>query len=249
MVRTRRRFDLSDVGLHAGMRSREARMNARSKPVRTDSQIADDVCEELRWSPDVKHSGVVVKVSDGIVTLTGAVSSHQDKYVAECAAKRVLGVAGIANDIEVRLPAAERRSDTQIAHEAVEAIRTDLSDVAEQVQIVVRDGHVTLEGAVEWQWQRQRLESTVRDVDGVAVVNNLLVIRPRVLAQDIRRGIQDAFRRSAEVDAERISIETTDGDVVLRGAVRSLYEKEEAQRTAWSAPGVTRVVNEIVVAL
>jgi osmotically-inducible protein OsmY len=112
---------------------------------------------------------------------------------------------------------------------------------------VVADGHLTLEGEVEWNWQRQRLESIVRDINGVTVVANLLVIRPRVVAEDIKRSIEDAFLRSAEVDALRISVEARDGEVILRGAVRSLYEKDEAQRTAWSAPGVTQVINEITV--
>ena len=217
--------------------------------MRTDKEIAGDVAAELRWSPDVKHSNITSKVSDGIVTLTGLVPCHSDKYLAECAAKRVRGVTAIANDIEVRPPSAERRSDTQIAHEAAEAIRADLPVLAEHVQIVVREGHVTLDGIVEWQWQRQRLESTVRAINGVAVVNNLLEIRPRVVADDIKRSIEIAFRRSAEVDAARLSVEAHDSEVTLRGAVRSLYEKDEAQRTAWSAPGVTNVINEITVNL
>jgi len=215
--------------------------------MRTDKEIAADVIEELRWSPDVEHSNIHSRVKDGIVTLLGSVSSNHDKYLAECAAKRVLGVTGIANDIQVLLPIAEQRSDTQIAHDAAAAIRADLPVIAEHVQIVVRDGHVTLDGSVEWQWQRQRLESTVRAVNGVAVVNNLLAIRPRVVADDIKRSIEIAIRRSAEVDAARLSVEAHDSKVTLRGAVRSLYEKDEAQRTAWSAPGVTQVINEITV--
>jgi osmotically-inducible protein OsmY len=215
--------------------------------MRTDNDIASDVAEELRWSPEVKHSNIACRVKDGIVTLTGSTSSNHDKYLAECAAKRVLGVTGIANDVQVFLPIAELRSDTQIAHDAAEAIRADLPKLAGKVQVVVREGHVTLDGSVEWQWQRQRLEATVRAIEGVAVVNNLLAIRPRVVPADIKRSIEDAFRRSAEVDAARLSVEARDSEVTLRGAVRSLYEKDEAQRTAWSAPGVTQVVNEITV--
>jgi osmotically-inducible protein OsmY len=215
--------------------------------MRNDNQITDDVLNELRWSPEVRHEDITVSVSDGVVTLTGLVASHNDKFLAECAAKRVLGVTGVANDITVNLPPGEKRSDTLIAREAAASIRADLPGIAEHVQVVVRDGHVTLEGAVEWNWQRQRLESTVRAIRGVVVVNNLLAIRPRLMAGDIKRSIEDAFRRSAEVDAERLSVETRDGQVVLRGAVRSLSEKDEAQRTAWSAPGVTHVLNEITV--
>lgn len=215
--------------------------------MRTDSEIKSDVEEELHWVPDVDDSDVSVKVSHGIVTLTGSVPNYLDKSQAECAAKRVLGCAGIANDIEVRLATSDRWSDPEIVRGAVEAIRADLPDIADGVQVLVHDGHVTLEGAVEWNWQRQRLESNVRNVRGVAVVTNLIAIRPRPIAHDIQRMIQDAFRRSAELDASRVSVETKGDEVTLRGKVRSLHEKDEAQRTAWYAPGVTRVVNEISV--
>jgi osmotically-inducible protein OsmY len=215
--------------------------------MRTDDQIASDVAEELRWSAEVKHLNITSTVDDGIVTLTGSVPGQSDKYLAECAAKRVAGVTAIANDIQVSAPTAKLRSDTLIAHDAIEAIRADLPRLAEHLQIVVRDGHLTLDGSVEWQWQRQRLESTVRAIEGVAVVENLLVIRPRVMADVIKRSIESAFRRSAEVDAARLTVEACDSEVILRGAVRSVYDKNEAQRTAWSAPGVTRVINEITV--
>jgi len=139
------------------------------------------------------------------------------------------------------------RTDNEIASTLAAAIRADLPRTAENVQVAVRDGHLTLDGSVEWPWQRQRLESTARAIDGVAVVNNLLVVRPRVVADDIKHSIRNAFRRSAEVDAAQLSVETCDSEVTLRGIVRSGYEKDEAQRTAWSAPGVTRVINEITV--
>ena len=166
MVRARVGLDLPRAGLYAAVRGKRYTVNREENlSMRTDKEIASDVAEELRWSPDVRHSNIHSRVKDGIVTLIGAVSSNHDKYLAECAAKRVLGVTGIANDIQVFLPIEERRSDTQIAHDAAVAIRADLPVVAEYVQIVVRDGHVTLDGSVEWQWQRQRLESTVRAVE------------------------------------------------------------------------------------
>jgi osmotically-inducible protein OsmY len=171
----------------------------------------------------------------------------RDKLLAEEAARRVAGVRGIANDITVQLSAEEQRHDSQIARAAVDAITADLPLLAERIQVVVRDGHVTLDGAVEWHWQRQRIEATVREIPGVTVVSNLLEICPRVVADDIKRRIEDAFRRSAQVDAQQLTVETHDHEVILRGAVRSLHEKDEAQRTAWCAPGVTRVTNEIVV--
>lgn len=215
--------------------------------MKTDQQIREDVEQELCWTPEVDHAGLSVSVRDGIVTLTGTVPRFQDRAQAEAAAMRVAGVCGIANEIRVRLPADERRSDEKIAREAVDAIRADLPTVAEHVRVVVHDGHVSLEGAVAWQWQRQRIESTVRDIRGVTVVSNLISVRPPIAADDIKRRIEDAFRRSAQVDADRVTIEAHDGEVVLRGAVRSLHEKDEAQHTAWRAPGVTRVIDEITV--
>jgi osmotically-inducible protein OsmY len=215
--------------------------------MRTDQQIQDDVEEELRWDPDVEHGDVAVKVCEGIVTLTGFASSIHDKNQAECAAMRVLGVRGIANDISVRLSAEEQRLDSQIVRDAVAAISTDQPAIADRIQVIVRDGHVTLQGAVESQWQRQRAESAARGVSGVTMVSNLIAIHPAAAADDIKRRIEDAFRRSATVDAQQIQVHAENGEVVLRGAVRSLQEKDEAQRTAWRAPGVHRVVNEITV--
>lgn len=148
----------------------------------------------------------------------------------EPSAKRIRGCAGIANEIEVRLAFAT--TDTEIARRAVDAFRAELPDIAEDVQVIVRDGHVTLEGAVDWQWQRQRLESSVRSLKGVNVVSNLIGIRPRPVPADIQGRIEAAFKRNAEIDAERISVETHDNEVTLRGEVRSLREKDEAQRTA-----------------
>lgn len=215
--------------------------------MRTDQQIQIDVEEELCWDPSVEHGGIDVNVRDGIVSLTGFASSMHGKNQVECAAMRVLGVRGIANDIVVRLSAEEQKLDTQIAHEAVAAIAVDQPDIADNIQVIVRDAHLTLQGSVESQWQRQRAESVVRGLRGVTMVSNLIAIHPRAGAQDIKRGIEEAFRRSAAVDAGQVQVHAHDGEVVLRGAVRSLQEKDEAQRTAWRAPGVHRVVNEITV--
>jgi osmotically-inducible protein OsmY len=215
--------------------------------MKSDTQIQNDIENELVWTPEVDAADIFVKVSGGVVTLTGHVPSYHDKLQAESAAKRVLGCAGVANDIEVRRASAHTKTDPQIAREAVDAISADLPEVANDVQVVVRDGHVTLEGAVEWHWQRQRLESTVRSVKGIDVVNNLIAIRPRPVPADIKHRIEDAFRRSAEIDAGRVSVETHDNVVILRGQVRSHHERDEAQRTAWSAPGVTRVANNITI--
>lgn len=211
-----------------------------------DEQIRANVAAELRWVPDIDDANIDVTVNDGIVTLDGFVPTFNDRIHAECAAKRVKGVTGVANEIKVSARSAERYSDASIARAALDAIRDDLP-AAGEIQVVVSDGHVVLEGNVEWQWQRQRIESTVRAVDGVAAVTNLLVVRPGLHPDDVKRRIEEAFVRSAEVDARKLSVDVNDGEITLRGAVSSLREKEEAQRTAWSAPGVRQVNNEIVV--
>lgn len=215
--------------------------------MRDDIEIEGDVREEIRWTPDVDGDDIVVLVEDGIVTLTGTVPTYQDKVRAENAAKRVFGVTGIANDIEVHVSPTQRRTDSQIAHDAVAAIRADLPHAADHVQVIVRDGHVTLEGPVEWRWQQQRIESTLRSLEGIKVVSNLLTIQPRTAATDIRLGIEKALGRNAEIDAAKILVAAEGGEVTVRGTVRSLLQKDEVLRTAWSAPGVTNVLSEIAV--
>jgi osmotically-inducible protein OsmY len=215
--------------------------------MRSDSEIERDVREELEWDPDLNASDIAVSVRNGVVTLTGFVKSFVDKYEAEAAAKRVAGVVGVANDIEVRLPSVDERPDPEIARDAVLALKTQLPISWENIKVIVRNGWITLEGEVEWQYQRQTAENAVRRVKGVRGVINSIVVKPHAEPSDIKRKIQEAFRRNAEIDANRIEVETHGGEVILKGTVRSWVEREEAERVAWSAPGVTRVVDQIVV--
>jgi osmotically-inducible protein OsmY len=170
-------------------------------------------------------------------------------YQAEAAVKRVAGVAGVANDIQVRLPSGNVMADPEIAREAVTAIKLELPFSHESIKVLVHDGQVTLEGILEWQYQKERAEIAVRRLKGIRGVTNLITIKPRVSTSDIKRKIEDAFRRSAEVDANHISIDARGSEVTLRGNVRSWAERDQAQRTAWSAPGVTQVKNDITVSL
>ena len=215
--------------------------------MRSDSEIERDVKEELQWDPDLDATDIAVSAKKGVVTLTGFVRSYTDKYEAEAAAKRVAGVAGVANDIEVRMPSVDERPDPEIARDAVAAIKSQLPISSEHIKVVVKNGWVTLEGQVEWQYQRSTAETAVRRIKGVKGVSNLIQLKPRAAPAEIKKKIQEAFKRNAEVDANRIMVETNGGEVILKGTVRSWIEREEAERVAWSAPGVTKVEDHIIV--
>jgi osmotically-inducible protein OsmY len=215
--------------------------------MRSDSEIEKNVKAELEWDPDLDATDIAVSVKNGVVTLTGFVKSYTDRYEAETAAKRVAGVVAVANDIEVRMPSVDERPDPEIAREAAAAIKSQLPISSEHIKIIVKNGWVTLEGEVEWQYQRQTAENVVRRIKGVKGVSNTILLKPRAEPTEVKRKIQEALRRSAEVDANHIEVEARGGEVTLKGTVRSWIEREEAERAAWAAPGVTKVEDRIVV--
>jgi osmotically-inducible protein OsmY len=215
--------------------------------MRSDSDIERDVEEELRSDPAIDAANIAVAVKDGVVTLAGFVRSFRQRHAAERDAKRVAGVAGVANIIEVRLPIIHQRPDPDIARDAIDAIKRELPYSWEEIKIVVDKGVVTLEGEVQWQYQRERAELSVQNVRGVTGLINLIAVRPHVTAVEIRHRIEKALRRAAQLDASRISVEANAGEVILRGTVRSWAERERAERTAWNAPGVTNVDNRLKV--
>ena len=199
----------------------------------------------MRSDPDIDATDIAVAVKDGSVTLTGFVRSFRQRRRAEQDVKRLAGVVGIANNIEVRLSIIHRRPDSEIARDAVEAIKRDLSLSWEKIKAIVEDGWITLEGEVEWHYQRERAEEAVQGLRGIRGVTNKIEVRPRVPPMEIKRRIEQALRRSGELDASGISVEASGSEIILRGGVRSWAEREEADRAAWSAPGVTKVDNRI----
>ena len=218
--------------------------------IRTDEQVQSDVLDELRWDARVQPNEVGVTVKEGVVSLTGWVDSFVKKWAAERAAQRVRGVRAVANDIEVRLPAAADRTDSDIAAAATRALEWDALVPIERINVTVSRGWITLRGEAEWEYQRRAAERATRRLSGVRGATNLITVRPRTrpAPDELRRRIENALLRSAETDASGLTVEVAGDRIILRGTVRSWAERREGERVAWSAPGVTAVENRIVVA-
>jgi osmotically-inducible protein OsmY len=215
--------------------------------MKTDSQLQKDVIAQLNWEPILHASEIGVSVKDGVATLTGIVDTFTKKIAAEKAAKKVSGIKAIAVDIQVGLSPVFKKTDTEIAEIVLNALKLHTAVQEDKIKIKVEDGLVTLEGKVEWEYQRKTAQEAIENLPGVRDVNNLIIVSPTVLAADLRKKINEAFHRSATIDAEKVQIDAIGSKVVLRGTVRSMAEKDDAEEAVWAAPGVTTVDNRLTI--
>ena len=213
----------------------------------TDNDLKQHVQSALDWEPSVDARDIGVSVDEAVVTLRGNVASYAEKVAAERVALRVYGVKAVADDLVVHLVSGYERTDTEIAQAAVAALKWNTMVPNERVTVTVTSGWLTLNGMLDWQYQKDAAARTVRDLTGVKGVTNSIIVQPRVKTIDVRDKIEAAFKRSAEIDARRVNVTAQDGKVILSGNVHSWTERQEAERAAWAAPGVTQVEDRLAV--
>ncbi|MBN8879220.1 MAG: BON domain-containing protein [Sphingobacteriales bacterium] len=216
--------------------------------MKSDATIQKEVQDELKWQPLLNATEIGVAVKNGIVTLSGQVDSYTKKLAAEKAAKRIGGVKAVAEDIKVAYYGNRVKTDAEIAEAVVNALKWHSAVQEEKIKIKVDDGVVTLDGEVDWDYQRTNAKTAIENLTGVKLVVNLIGVKPKVKSSDVTQGIKDALLRSANSDAGRIRVDVIGSKVILSGFVRSFAEKEDAETAAWAAPGVITLESNLVVA-
>jgi osmotically-inducible protein OsmY len=217
--------------------------------IKSDAQLQSDVQEELVWDPSVGRSEIGVACKNGVVTLSGQVANYAQKYAAIKAAERVSGVKVVADELAVNVPFSFKRTDMEIGHAVADALRWDVEVPDSRIKARVDEGWVWLDGEVEWAYQRSAAERAVRYLTGVKGVTNSITISKRPSIPDVKSRIESALKRTAESDAAHIKVEAANGSVTLSGRVRSWAARQDAERAAWSAPGVTSVRDDLSIAL
>jgi osmotically-inducible protein OsmY len=215
--------------------------------MKSDRELQINVLDELRWEPGVDATDIGATVKDGVVTLGGTVDSFAEKWAAERAVKRLPGVKALAVELEVKLPGSSERTDADIAEVAVTALKWDVLVPHDRIKVTVETGRITLEGEVDWQFQRSAAEGAILHLTGVKGVTNQITIKPKVAPTEVKEKIEAALKRNAILDANQIKVQTDGGKVTLSGSVRSWAEREEAESAAWAAPGVNEVKDLIAV--
>lgn len=215
--------------------------------MKTDSQLQQDVMAELQWEPRVDHANIGVAAKDGVITLSGFVANYASKLAAEKAARRVKGVRGLAEEIDVRFPSDAKTADPEIAARIADMFDWSVSIPKNKIEIKVEDGWVMLTGAVNYHYNREAARDLASRISGVKGVTNLIEVKRAPSPFDVRQQIMDALKRSADLDASTITVSAEGDTVKLSGKVHSGYERRIAERAAWAAPGVNRIVDNIMV--
>jgi len=216
--------------------------------MKTNTQLQFDVLDELQYEPSVDAAEIGVTAKDGIVTLTGNAKSYVEKWSATRATERVSGVKAVVDELQVRLPDVHLRTDEDLARAVLNALKWDVTVPDDRIKVKVEHGYITLEGNVDYKYQETSAIKAVRNLAGVKGITNLITVKPQATPSEVKRKIEGAFRRTAELDAQRIKVDVHDNKVTLRGIVHSWAERDEAERAAWSAPGIAFVEDKLIVA-
>ncbi len=214
--------------------------------MRTDADIQKDVIAQLQWDPFLNSAAIGVAVKDGVVTLNGQVDNYAKKLTAEKAVKKIAGVKAVAEEIQVGLSPSYHRTDTEVAQAVATALAWHTAVQENRIRIKVEQGVVSLEGDVDWNFQRTAAADAIRSLNGVRWISNQMVVKPGLTHSDVRKKIKESLDRNAALDAEKISVEVLGNKVILRGTVRSLAERDDAEYAAWAAPGIANVENKLL---